>query len=519
MKKLTIFLALILLPALSLAQDSSQFLVSVTGGEDTTPPTAPVLTAVLPTAATQIDISWSASTDDVVVSGYVLMRDGTPIATTTLTSYTDTGLTPETLYTYEAYAFDGFNNISSTSNQLSTTTLALPITPVATSSSPGVSSTLVFMLLGFDINEKTTEVKIDWRTSKPSRYSLRWGRGDSYDTGYVINDTYRSEHSTTITQLEPGTTYQYELIGYSASGETLTLRRGEFRTKSIESTTPLNVLGFFGRRVGSDVVLGWMLPADFGGRVRVVRSHLGYPSDLYDGAIVFDGEGEEARDVGILSRYDEVFYTAFVILPDGSVSSGAVAKVRAGGVGGTGGNLSEPPETEVEILPEVEAPATWSFDRSRITLIQKDGVYSFATNTKLVLKANDSFLVRIPFKSVPNNLKSIVATLTDPSDPKQAYAFLLRINKDGTFYEATVPPIRFSGDAQLTVEIYDYERMVVGRYAQTVQFVADDNEFDEVIFPDKIVGGVKPLLPYAAVAVLGLSIFLVAWRLRDEDKV
>ncbi len=511
-----LLLVSLIIPSTLLAQDSSQFLVSVVGGEDTTPPTPPVLTSVTPTAATQIDITWSASTDDVVVSGYVLMRDGTPIATTTLTSYTDTGLTPETLYTYEAYAFDGFNNISSTSNQLATTTLAVPVTPVATSTSSGSSATLVFMLLGLDINEKTTEVKIDWRTSKPSRYSLRWGRGDSYDVGYVINDTYRGEHSTTITQLEPGTTYQYELIGYSANGETLTLRRGEFKTKSIESTVPLNVLGFFGRQEGSDVVLEWMLPADFAGKVRVVRSHLGYPGDLYDGAIVFDSEGVRARDVGILSRYDEVFYTAFVILPDGSVSSGAVAKVRARSSEG-GSDLNETPQ--VEVLPEVEAPLTWNFDRSHINLIQKDGVYSFATNSKPILTANDSFLVRIPFKSVPNNLKSIVATLTDPADPKRAYAFLLRINKDGTFYEATVPPILFSGDSLLTVEIYDYERMVVGRYAQIIQFVADDNEYDEVIFPDKIVGGVKPFLPWAGVAVLVLSIFLVVWRLRDEDKV
>ncbi len=512
------FLVLLIIPSSLLAQDSSQFLVSVVGGEDTTPPTAPVLTTVTPTAATQIDITWSASTDDVVVSGYVLMRNGSPIATTTLTSYTDTGLTPETLYTYEAYAFDGFNNISSTSNQLATTTLAVPVTPVATSTSAGSSATLVFMLLGLDINEKTTEVKIDWRTSKPSRYSLRWGRGDSYDVGYVINDTYRGEHSTTITQLEPGTTYQYELIGYSASGETLTLRRGEFKTKAIESTVPLNVLGFFGRQEGNDVALEWMLPVDFAGKVRVVRSHLGYPSDLYDGAIVFDGEGVSARDIGILSRYDEVFYTAFVILPDGSVSSGAVAKVRAR-AGESDSGFNEIPPEEVEVLPEVEVPLVWNFDRSHINLIQKDGVYSFATNSKPVLNTNDSFLVRIPFKSVPNNLKSIVATLTDPTDPRRAYAFLLRINKDGTFYEATVPPIGFSGDSQLTVEIYDYERMVVGRYAQSIQFVADSTEYDEVIFPDKIVGGVKPFLPMAGVAILVLSTFLVAWRLRDEDKV
>lgn len=517
MKKIALLLSVLLLPGWVLAQDSSSFLVSVIGGEDTTPPTAPVIQSVVPTASSQIDIDWSASTDDVVVVGYVLLRNGLAIATTTLTSYTDTGLLPETLYTYEAYAFDGFNNISSTSNQLATTTLAVPVTPVATTTPSSISSTLVFMLLDINLRIGTTDVKIDWRTSKPARYELRWGRGDSYDTGYVINDTYRKEQATTITEIEPGTKYQYELIGYSADGEVVTLKRGEFKTKSIESTTPLNVSGFYGRANGEDVLLNWILPEDFVGRVRVIRSHLGYPLDPYDGAIVFDGVGKEVVDQGVLGRYDEVYYTAFVVLPDGSVSSGAVVKVRKNVGSISGDSEGEGVNNEIDI-PELTVPESWEFDREDISIIQANDLYSFASSSQPSLDSGNSFLIRIPFRSVPNNLKSIIVTITDPTDYRRTHSFLLRINKEGDFYEATVPPVFAIGESKLVVEIYDYERMVVGRYSKRVEFLVKDSNELEVVFPDKVIEGVKPLLPYAGAAVLILAGFLVVWRLRDEDK-
>jgi hypothetical protein len=80
----------------------------VVGGEDTEAPTTPTLLSAIPTAATQIDLVWSTSTDNVIVSGYVLFRDSVIVATTSQTSYLDTGLTASTTYSYEVYAFDGF---------------------------------------------------------------------------------------------------------------------------------------------------------------------------------------------------------------------------------------------------------------------------------------------------------------------------------------------------------------------------------------------------------------------------
>ena len=121
----------LLLPSLVLGQVNDEFIMRVLVGTDSTPPTTPVIGQVVPMSPYQIDITWGAVTDDTSVEGYRLYRDGLLLATTTFTSYVDTGLTPSTTYSYTVDAFDYSMNVSSTSLAVATTTLALP-PPVAT---------------------------------------------------------------------------------------------------------------------------------------------------------------------------------------------------------------------------------------------------------------------------------------------------------------------------------------------------------------------------------------------------
>jgi chitinase len=83
---------------------------------DTTPPTTPTgLTAVVGANGTKsIKLTWTGSTDNVAVAGYRIYRGTTLIATVqggTLT-YTDTGLTVGTTYSYTVVAFDAAGNQS-----------------------------------------------------------------------------------------------------------------------------------------------------------------------------------------------------------------------------------------------------------------------------------------------------------------------------------------------------------------------------------------------------------------------
>src|SRR5262249_23177540 len=84
---------------------------------DGTPPTAPSnLKATV--KGKQIQLTWSASTDNVGVSSYGLWRNGVRLGTTTGTSYTDTSTKRGTTYTYYVVAIDGAGNSSAPSNSV-----------------------------------------------------------------------------------------------------------------------------------------------------------------------------------------------------------------------------------------------------------------------------------------------------------------------------------------------------------------------------------------------------------------
>ena len=85
------------------------------------PPTAPTLSEV-GTTATSVDLSWTAPRG---ATSYVITVDGTAQSPVTITTFTHTGLTPETEYTYTVTSTDG-TTTSAPSNEISATTDPLP---------------------------------------------------------------------------------------------------------------------------------------------------------------------------------------------------------------------------------------------------------------------------------------------------------------------------------------------------------------------------------------------------------
>jgi hypothetical protein len=93
---------------------------------DTTPPTVPTNLAASAVSTSQIDLTWTASTDDAGVQGYKLYRDGTYLAAVGpigSASFSDTGLSPATAYSYRVSAIDAAGNESAQSTAVPTATL------------------------------------------------------------------------------------------------------------------------------------------------------------------------------------------------------------------------------------------------------------------------------------------------------------------------------------------------------------------------------------------------------------
>ncbi len=95
---------------------------------DTTAPTVPTGLNATAVSSSQIDLSWTASTDNVGVTAYQVYRDSSLVATLgNVTSYSDTGLTASTFYSYTVAACDAVPNCSAQSAAASATTLAASI--------------------------------------------------------------------------------------------------------------------------------------------------------------------------------------------------------------------------------------------------------------------------------------------------------------------------------------------------------------------------------------------------------
>src|SRR5664280_717769 len=78
---------------------SARATVTVTA-PDTSPPTVPTGLSVTAVSSSQINLSWTAASDDVGVAGYRIFRGGTQVGSSTTTTYPDTGLTANTSYSY-----------------------------------------------------------------------------------------------------------------------------------------------------------------------------------------------------------------------------------------------------------------------------------------------------------------------------------------------------------------------------------------------------------------------------------
>ncbi|MFN0283748.1 MAG: DNRLRE domain-containing protein [Kineosporiaceae bacterium] len=92
------------------------------GGGDTTPPSIPTGVSSTATSSTSVAVSWTASTDNVGVTGYTVWRDGTPVGAPTGASFTDTTASPFTTYIYTVTARDAAGNTSGQSAPATVTT-------------------------------------------------------------------------------------------------------------------------------------------------------------------------------------------------------------------------------------------------------------------------------------------------------------------------------------------------------------------------------------------------------------
>ena len=147
-----------------------------------------------------------------------------------------------------------------------------------------------------------------------------------------------------------------------------------------------------------------------------------------------------------------------------------------------------------------------------IFLQQEQLRQSFATQD-ILLDAERPFVISIPKQAISENLKTIIVSLTDPADSRQSYSFILRLNNDGTAYEAVLSALNRQGLSRIIIDIYDYESLVVATYQKTVTFGKTANDLTPV-FPDLLIENSKIIVPVVLGGTLLLLLLFLLFKRR-----
>jgi hypothetical protein len=105
-------------------------LVATGATADTTAPSVPTGLAAPTRTSSTVHLTWTASTDDVGVERYEVVVDGTPVGTTTGTSFTVSGLAPASAHTVAVEAIDAGGNRSGRTAGLGVSAAGAPSAPV-----------------------------------------------------------------------------------------------------------------------------------------------------------------------------------------------------------------------------------------------------------------------------------------------------------------------------------------------------------------------------------------------------
>lgn len=124
----------------------------ITGSVDTTAPSIPASLTASGTTSTSTNLTWTASTDNVGVTGYNIYQGTTLKGSSTTTSFAVTGLTASTAYTFSVKAKDAAGNLSASSNVVNVTTLGTAVTYCASKGNSVADEYIDYVALGGIVN-------------------------------------------------------------------------------------------------------------------------------------------------------------------------------------------------------------------------------------------------------------------------------------------------------------------------------------------------------------------------------
>jgi len=168
---------------------------------DTVAPSVPANLSASPVSPNRINLNWSASTDNVKVTGYKIFSGNSQIGTSTVTSFSSTNLATSTVYSFSVSAFDASGNTSASSSAVSATTTAAYVSAL---------NTPIRLRASLKDHQK---IKLSWDMPKNTRgikgYKIM---RDGIMIGSSKNRNFMDS------SIVASTTYVYSVIAFDRSG-------------------------------------------------------------------------------------------------------------------------------------------------------------------------------------------------------------------------------------------------------------------------------------------------------------
>jgi chitodextrinase/uncharacterized Ntn-hydrolase superfamily protein len=414
-----------------------------TGGPDIESPTAPTNLTASNTTTTTTDLSWTASTDNIGVTGYDVYEGVVVIGTTAGTSFNATGLTASTNYNFSVVAKDAAGNESPPSNSVLVTTDDPPDTEPPTAPTGLTAS-----------NTTMTSTDLSWTASTDNVGVTGY---DVYEGLSVIGSAATT--SFNVTGLSPSTNYSFTVVAKDAAGNE-SAASAPLVVNTLDDTTaptaPTNLVATNTTSTTTD--LGWTASTD---NVGVI----GY--DVYEG-------------VAVIGSTDTTSFNVTGLDPLTSYSFYVVAKDGAGNESGTSNteNVITLSESSSTVLHQGFFETGWDgwvdggSDASRYSGSRSyEGLYSIRLrdNTSSSVMTLGTFNVtsynsiEIEFYFYPNSMENgedfwvqfhdgsswnTVATYTSGTDFENDLFYTATVTVDNGFYNfSTNAQFRFRCDA------------------------------------------------------------------------
>lgn len=271
--------------------------ITVSNGDMASPTTPTGLTATA-TAFNKVSLKWTASTDNLGVTGYTIVRNGITIASAGATaSYEDATAAPNTTYSYQVSARDAAGNKSSLSTAATVKTPDVPDVEM-----PSVPTNVIATALS------ATQINLTWSASADN-------------IGVVSYDVYRGTTKVaTVTStsfgdsgLKAGTEYSYAIRARDAAGNmSVTSTAVRVTTKPAQTQKNAMLTGIVRGRSGRPLSGASVVAIPAGTSNRIVtktgsdgRYRLNFPTG-FSGRVKYSKDGYRTERVSLTLAPEQV---------------------------------------------------------------------------------------------------------------------------------------------------------------------------------------------------------------------